>query len=191
MINKTQQLQWVLTALLLMFVTQFLFYFCLSRVVVPWGDGLIAIREFHRDGIVKFLFQPVNEHLVLVPRLVNVLDLHLGYFSLPIAACLTLLLYLYFVWFLARQILFMLPHAFAMALISILAVSVLSTYRLTVLSNPINNSHFLVGFFSAFSIWWAVRAIDGPVDSKRLNWMIAGLLGLAASLDRSNGSRPR
>lgn len=115
------------------------------------------------------------------------LDLHLGYFSLPIAACLTLLLYLYFVWFLARQILFMLPHAFAMALISILAVSVLSTYRLTVLSNPINNSHFLVGFFSAFSIWWAVRAIDGPVDSKRLNWMIAGLLGLAAAANTASG----
>ena len=86
-------------AMAIIFVGQFLFFFNASLIDVPWGDGLLAIREFEELGLVGFLTKPVNEHFVLIPRLINLLDLYLGHYALPISGHLTLVAYLSFVFF--------------------------------------------------------------------------------------------
>ena len=69
-----------------------------------------------------------------------------------------------------------------------LAVTAFSTYRLTVLSNPINNSHFLVGFFSAVSIWWSARAIHGEGAGKVFDWAIAFAASVMAVATAASGA---
>ena len=172
----------------IIFVSQFLFFFHASLIDVPWGDGLLAIREFEELGLVGFLTKPVNEHFVLVPRLINSLDLYLGHYALPISGHLTLVAYLSFVFFSARLVLASFPMPLATILMAGLAVTAFSTYRLTVLSNPINNSHFLVGFFSAVSIWWSARAIHGKGAGKVFDWAIAFAAGVAAVGTAASGA---
>ena len=171
----------------IIFVGQFCF-FNASLIDVPWGDGLLAIREFEELGLVGFLTKPVNEHFVLIPRLINLLDLYLGHYALPISGHLTLVAYLSFVFFSARLVLASFPMPLATILMAGLAVTAFSTYRLTVLSNPINNSHFLVGFFSAVSIWWSARAIHGEGAGKVFDWAIAFAANVMAVATAASGA---
>ena len=130
----------------------------------------------------------MNEHFVLIPRLINLLDLYLGHYALPISGHLTLVAYLSFVFFSARLVLASFPMPLATILMAGLAVTAFSTYRLTVLSNPINNSHFLVGFFSAVSIWWSARAIHGEGAGKVFDWAIAFAASVMAVATAASGA---
>ena len=134
--------------LICLFVT----IFFKAYVNVPWGDGLDAINVFLRSNATTFIFANVNEHINIVPRLLNFVDLTLGNVDFRFMTLVTLVLYLVQYLLICRYLVFVDKNAWNWWIVAVITITTFATYRLILINNPINNAHFLVGCFAFLSI---------------------------------------
>jgi len=125
----------------------FIVFFFISYVSVPWGDGIDVIELYKKTNTLEFISRILNGHFPIFPRIITVIDLSLGNLNFRVSALFAIILYLIQFFIVCRYIVFIDNSDWNWWIATGIATTSFATYRLIVISNPINNTHFLVGFF--------------------------------------------
>ena len=180
------KLKFFVNCFLILGFISFIFSFYLSIIEVPWGDILVNSTDYLILPNSEFIFQTYANHILIVPHLLDYISLYIFNGSLKFLAFIFLGCYL-INFIIMKNIIFKKQTKSTYWVLAILFILFFTNYRLNNLSNAVNGSHYLVGFFSFLSIYF-YSFVGGPKLKERIiNLTACSIFLILACLTFSNG----